>query len=227
MPWSAARTARSGRSVARGAERTRRRDGPTHVRPAGEECAEGEVLAPAGTVLTPALIGLAAAAGHDELLVVPAPRVALVLFGDELATAGVPRSGAGARLAGPAGTGVGGPDGCRRGPRGALRGHARRPCRGDPACDCDRRCGADDRVARPRGRSTTCTRRSRCARARCSSTAWRCAPGIRCWRRRWIAVAPGWSGCPGNPQSAIVTLMSLGRADPGRVGWASGVARTG
>ena len=67
--------------------------GPTHVRPAGEECADGEMLAPAGTVLNPALIGLAAAAGHDELLVVPSPRVALVLFGDELATAGVPRRG--------------------------------------------------------------------------------------------------------------------------------------
>ena len=68
-------------------------DGPTHVRPAGEECAAGEALAPAGTTLNPALIGLAAAAGHDELLVVPAPRVALVLFGDELATAGVPARG--------------------------------------------------------------------------------------------------------------------------------------
>jgi molybdopterin molybdotransferase len=68
-------------------------DGPTHIRPAGEECAEGEVLAPVGTELNPALIGLAAAAGHDEILVVPAPRVALVLFGDELATAGVPARG--------------------------------------------------------------------------------------------------------------------------------------
>jgi molybdopterin molybdotransferase len=63
------------------------------VRPAGEECVDGEVLAPAGTVLNPALIGLAAASGHDDLLVVPAPRVALVLFGDELATTGVPARG--------------------------------------------------------------------------------------------------------------------------------------
>ena len=50
-------------------------------------------LALAGTVLNPALIGLAAAAGHDELVVVPRPRVALVLFGDELATAGIPARG--------------------------------------------------------------------------------------------------------------------------------------
>ncbi len=68
-------------------------DGPTHVRPAGEECSERELLARAGTVLNPALIGLAAASGHDELVVVPAPRVALVLFGDELATVGIPAPG--------------------------------------------------------------------------------------------------------------------------------------
>ena len=68
-------------------------EGGVHVRPAGEECAAGDVLAPAGTVLNPALIGLAAASGHDLLLVVPSPRVALVLFGDELATAGVPSRG--------------------------------------------------------------------------------------------------------------------------------------
>jgi molybdopterin molybdotransferase len=68
-------------------------DGAMHVRPAGEECAAGELLARAGTMLNPALIGLAAAAGHDDLLVVPAPQVALVLFGDELATVGVPAPG--------------------------------------------------------------------------------------------------------------------------------------
>jgi molybdopterin molybdotransferase len=68
-------------------------EGATHVRPAGEECSAGEVLALAGTVLTPALLGLAAAAGHDTLHVVPRPRAALVLFGDELATSGVPEHG--------------------------------------------------------------------------------------------------------------------------------------
>lgn len=68
-------------------------DGPTYVRPAGEECSAGEVLAVAGAVLTPALLGLAAAAGHDTLNVVPRPRAALVLFGDELVTSGVPEVG--------------------------------------------------------------------------------------------------------------------------------------
>ena len=61
----------------------------THVRPAGEECAEGELLATVGTPVTPALIGLAAAAGHDTLAVIPRPRAALILFGDELATSGI------------------------------------------------------------------------------------------------------------------------------------------
>lgn len=68
-------------------------DGATHVRPAGEECAVDEVLAAAGTVVTPALLGLAAAAGHDTLHVVPRPRAAIVLFGDELATSGIPEPG--------------------------------------------------------------------------------------------------------------------------------------
>lgn len=67
--------------------------GRSHVRPAGEECRAGEVLATAGEVVNPALIGLAAAAGHDDLLVVPRPRTALVLFGDELATQGLPPAG--------------------------------------------------------------------------------------------------------------------------------------
>jgi molybdopterin molybdotransferase len=67
--------------------------GPTHVRPAGEECRAGETLAPSGSSVTPALIGLAAAAGHDDLAVVPGPRVALVLFGDELVGSGVPAKG--------------------------------------------------------------------------------------------------------------------------------------
>jgi len=67
--------------------------GPTHIRPVGEECAAGELLAGVGTLATPALVGLAAAAGHDRLTVFPRPRVALVLFGDELATAGIPGPG--------------------------------------------------------------------------------------------------------------------------------------
>jgi molybdopterin molybdotransferase len=59
------------------------------IRPAGEECREGEQLAAAGEVVGPALVGLLAAAGNDEVSVRRGPRVAVVLFGDELVEAGV------------------------------------------------------------------------------------------------------------------------------------------
>ncbi len=61
----------------------------SHIRPAGEECRTGDVLLDAGAVVTPAALGLLAAAGIDEVEVHGVPRVALVLFGDELVEAGV------------------------------------------------------------------------------------------------------------------------------------------
>lgn len=54
----------------------------------GEEAAAGEELAPAGTPVTPALAGLAASCGHDELVVRPRPRAEVLVFGDELLAAG-------------------------------------------------------------------------------------------------------------------------------------------
>lgn len=63
------------------------------IRPAGEECRRGDVLAPAGTTVGPALIGLLAAAGVDEVRVRARPRVAVVLFGDELVDTGVAGTG--------------------------------------------------------------------------------------------------------------------------------------
>lgn len=65
----------------------------SHVRPRGEECRTGEVLAPAGSALNPAALGLAAAAGNDVLSVVPRPRVTVLMFGDELVNTGLPRHG--------------------------------------------------------------------------------------------------------------------------------------
>jgi len=59
------------------------------IRPAGQECRRGEELAPAGAVVGPALIGLLAAAGIDSVEVRRVPTVAVVLFGDELVEAGV------------------------------------------------------------------------------------------------------------------------------------------
>jgi molybdopterin molybdotransferase len=63
------------------------------IRPRGQECRTGDELLPAGTPVTPAVTGLAAAAGYDELLVVDRPRVEVLVLGDELLDAGTPREG--------------------------------------------------------------------------------------------------------------------------------------
>lgn len=63
------------------------------LRPRGEECRRGEELAAAGTVVRSGLIGLACAAGIDEVSVRRVPRVSVLLFGDELVESGVPGPG--------------------------------------------------------------------------------------------------------------------------------------
>lgn len=62
-------------------------------RVAGEEASSGDVLVPAGTPVTPAVIGLAAAGGHDNLRVRPVPGAVMMVFGDELLTSGLPGAG--------------------------------------------------------------------------------------------------------------------------------------
>ncbi|MFE2147024.1 molybdopterin molybdotransferase MoeA [Streptomyces sp. NPDC059456] len=64
-----------------------------HVRRTGEDAPAGSLLAPAGTRIGPALLGLAASCGHDTLTVRPRPRVAVLVTGDELDRAGVPVRG--------------------------------------------------------------------------------------------------------------------------------------
>ncbi|MEV6342029.1 molybdopterin molybdotransferase MoeA [Actinoplanes sp. NPDC051851] len=59
----------------------------------GEEAREGEELLPAGTAVDPAVIGVAATCGYEALHVRPEPRAALLVFGDELLTAGPPGGG--------------------------------------------------------------------------------------------------------------------------------------
>jgi molybdopterin molybdotransferase len=61
------------------------------VRRRGQECRGGEELLPAGTVVTPSVLGLAAAAGYDELVVTARPRVEVLVLGDELLGHGLPR----------------------------------------------------------------------------------------------------------------------------------------
>ncbi|MGW9115180.1 molybdopterin molybdotransferase MoeA [Streptomyces sp. NPDC055663] len=63
------------------------------IRPRGQECRAGDQLMPAGALVTPAVLGLAAAAGYDALVVVPRPRVDVLVLGDELLTGGLPHDG--------------------------------------------------------------------------------------------------------------------------------------
>jgi molybdopterin molybdotransferase len=64
-----------------------------HIRQPGDEALAGEVIALAGALLTPAIAGLAASSGIDEVLVFSAPTVAVVVTGSELTTAGTPGPG--------------------------------------------------------------------------------------------------------------------------------------
>lgn len=63
------------------------------IRPAGEECRKGDLLARGGAQLSPSMIGLFAACGYDKVEVVKKPRVALLLLGDELLLSGLPEGG--------------------------------------------------------------------------------------------------------------------------------------
>jgi molybdopterin molybdotransferase len=63
------------------------------IRPEGLESKKGDVLAAAGTILNPGLIGLLAAAGHDGLEVVRKPRATIILLGDEIVLDGLPHDG--------------------------------------------------------------------------------------------------------------------------------------
>ncbi|MBD0841130.1 molybdopterin molybdotransferase MoeA [Streptomyces sp. TRM68416] len=63
------------------------------IRPRGQECRSGDQLLPVGTLVTPAVLGLAAAAGYDTLTAVPRPRAEVLVLGDELLTEGRPHDG--------------------------------------------------------------------------------------------------------------------------------------
>ncbi|MFF7793569.1 molybdopterin-binding protein [Streptomyces sp. NPDC007991] len=63
------------------------------IRPRGQECRSGDQLLPVGTLVTPAVLGLAAAAGYDTVTAVPRPRAEVLVLGDELLTGGRPHDG--------------------------------------------------------------------------------------------------------------------------------------
>ncbi|MFP8883417.1 molybdopterin molybdotransferase MoeA [Streptomyces mangrovi] len=76
--------------------RLRANGAPQHgadIRPRGQECRAGDHLLPGGTPVTPAVLGLAAAAGWDELPVVGRLRVEILVLGDELLASGIPTGG--------------------------------------------------------------------------------------------------------------------------------------
>ncbi|TAM66060.1 MAG: molybdopterin molybdenumtransferase MoeA [Microbacteriaceae bacterium] len=64
-----------------------------HIRPPGEEARRGEQVSPAGIVLNPAHIAVAAVCGNDTLEVVQQVQVCLILTGDEVVTEGIPAPG--------------------------------------------------------------------------------------------------------------------------------------
>lgn len=59
----------------------------------GEEARKDEELLPVGSAIDPAVIGVAATCGYESLAVYPRPRAGLLVFGDELLTGGTPGAG--------------------------------------------------------------------------------------------------------------------------------------
>jgi len=64
-----------------------------HIRQPGDEALAGESIAATGTLLTPAIAGLAASSGIDEVFVHQPPTVAVVVTGSELTAEGKPGLG--------------------------------------------------------------------------------------------------------------------------------------
>ncbi|MGW1144924.1 molybdopterin molybdotransferase MoeA [Streptomyces sp. NPDC002454] len=63
------------------------------IRARAQECRRDDPLLPAGALVTPAALGLAAAAGYDVLSVLPRPTVEVFVLGDELLREGLPHDG--------------------------------------------------------------------------------------------------------------------------------------
>ena len=64
-----------------------------HIRQPGDEALAGESIAAAGTLLTPAIAGLAASSGIDEVTVYQSPTVSVIVTGSELTASGTPEPG--------------------------------------------------------------------------------------------------------------------------------------
>ncbi|GAA1571958.1 molybdopterin-binding protein [Kribbella karoonensis] len=100
-------------------------DGPAkagrHIRRTGEECKPGDQLLPAGILVDPAVLGLAATVGLNRLTVVPKPTVAALVTGDELVHRGPSSPGRIRDAIGPMLPGLITRAGARNGPLAHLR----------------------------------------------------------------------------------------------------------
>jgi molybdopterin molybdotransferase len=188
----------------------------------GEEAVAGEELAPTGVSVTPVLIGLAASCGWDTLPVRPAPRSEVLVFGDELLAEGLPGAG---RVRDALGPQV--PGWLRR-----LGAAVDGPAVG-PGADT-----LDDHVstvaaALDKGADLVCTTGGTMrgpvdhlhpALAELGATYVVNAVAVRPGFPMLLATVPApggrtalLAGLPGNPQSAVVALMSL--VAPALAGW--------
>jgi molybdopterin molybdotransferase len=174
----------------------------------GEEAHKGEVLLPAGMPVTPGVIGLAASCGYDTLRVRPPRSAALLVFGDELLREGPPGDGRVRDALGPAV-----PAWLRR--LGATVDHTRGPVEDTLEAHVD---ALQQAIAS--GAELVCT-----TGGTMRGPVDHLHPALRALGAEYVvntvAVRPGFpmllarvgdtfvAGLPGNPQSAVVALVSL------------------
>ena len=90
LPFGSQGIVRTENGTLTGDQLTSESESADDIRRTGEECEVGEELCAAGVTFNPALIGLLAATGYDEINVFSQPRVQIIITGDELLTQGLP-----------------------------------------------------------------------------------------------------------------------------------------
>ena len=90
LPFGSQGIVRTEHGTLTGDQLTSESESADDIRRTGEECKVGEELCAAGVTFNPALIGLLAATGYDEINVFSQPRVQIIITGDELLTQGLP-----------------------------------------------------------------------------------------------------------------------------------------
>jgi molybdopterin molybdotransferase len=193
-------------------------DGMVHGKPKdepewrlpGEECQAGDELLPAGVAVTPGVVGLAASCGYETLPVWQAPLATTLVFGDELLDSGLPGDGRVRDALGPSLPGA-----LRRlGARARARGHVRVPDTLAAHVDAIRQAvdGGNDLVCTTGGTMHGPVDYLHGALAELGASCVVDTVAVRPGFPMLVAQLPGGqfvAGLPGNPQSAIVALVSL------------------